>query len=394
MAPVTVSLLLLVLCYAGTYGKQPPNYGKPAPPAPTVKRGSCPTPRTKCMTPLPKGECDCDSMCPGDLKCCTPECTPTCTKPILDRPGKCPVVNSLVACSTPAPKPLCKDDLECPGEQKCCLYGCQVMCADPTEYCLPERLQSRASPPDVRHRADVHATPPAFARDPRIPSMEGLGNPVPSGKDLIASFLRSCGYDSFMESAPTNLKYAAPRYLQETLHLESGELKVSQHRSGKGPLVSQFEAGHFLECLGKRRLQDSLCLSEVYHCRKLDCTSSHVPPQSAGPKLTPGRDRSAVKRGSCQIPRTKCMTPLPKGECDCDSMCPGDLKCCTPECTPTCTKPILVRPGKCPVVNTFVACSTPAPKPLCKDDLECPGKQKCCLYGCQIMCTDPAKPKP
>ncbi|XP_056419672.1 WAP four-disulfide core domain protein 3-like isoform X2 [Hyla sarda] len=100
-----------------------------------------------------------------------------------------------------------------------------------------------------------------------------------------------------------------------------------------------------------------------------------------------------IKPGNCPVVNALigCSIPGPKPGCFIDENCPGDQKCCKPICSWTCTKPVKDKgkPGKCPVVNTFVPCSTPAPKPLCRSDQNCSGKKKCCNYGCQIMCTDP-----
>nr|AFX83953.1 ceratoxin precursor [Ceratophrys calcarata] len=80
MAPVTVSLLLLLLFYGGT------------------TQGN--------VTPA--------------------------TKPTPSKPGYCRVMDELILCpDPPLSKDLCKNDSDCPGAQKCCYRTCIMQCLPP-----------------------------------------------------------------------------------------------------------------------------------------------------------------------------------------------------------------------------------------------------------------------
>ncbi|MEE6512491.1 hypothetical protein FKM82_019556, partial [Ascaphus truei] len=95
----------------------------------------------------------------------------------------------------------------------------------------------------------------------------------------------------------------------------------------------------------------------------------------------------AEKPGDCPVPTTSCaVNPSSKPKCTSDKQCPGIKKCCTPKCGQECTDPIIVKPGTCPVLETFAPCTAPFSLPLCQSDINCPEEQKCCDYGCERKC--------
>ncbi|MEE6511260.1 hypothetical protein FKM82_017724, partial [Ascaphus truei] len=139
------------------------------------------------------------------------------------------------------------------------------------------------------------------------------------------------------------------------------------------------------------------CPPEVYDP---ECKFSKFPPQCENDSTCDGELKCChsrctfrcvkplqVKLGSCPPTLAKCKTPLPLPRCKSDSQCPGKKKCCTPFCTQQCTDPIMEKPGICP--RTLAKCAFPLPPPMCKNDIECPGKKKCCTPFCTQECTDP-----
>ncbi|XP_078468569.1 WAP four-disulfide core domain protein 8-like [Lampetra planeri] len=128
-----------------------------------LKLGSCPTP-----PPDAVGTCDeaCkdDESCPGEQKCCSNGCGHGCVEPLAlhpvdplpDKPGECRYVNTaLVRCSIKAAIDECKQDWQCPGKQKCCNVGCKLKCSKPVKnkhgFCpyVDTRLIKCAFRPDL-----------------------------------------------------------------------------------------------------------------------------------------------------------------------------------------------------------------------------------------------------
>ncbi|CAM5152240.1 unnamed protein product [Eretmochelys imbricata] len=90
-------------------------------PQPQEKEGVCPD--TVVEAANCTEECQTDSDCEENLKCCQTGCGWSCQIPNV-KPGSCPVV--------PGGIPLlglcrnqCKVDSQCPGIMKCCMNGCR-----------------------------------------------------------------------------------------------------------------------------------------------------------------------------------------------------------------------------------------------------------------------------
>ncbi|XP_040282872.1 antileukoproteinase-like [Bufo bufo] len=125
MAPVTVSLILLILCCAGALAD---NHGKP--PRLPEKPGKCPLdPLAKCPPKIPPPTCKFDKNCPGKQKCCRDHCTIKCKDPMEEKPGTCPPPRR-TGCPPNLQPGKCEVDSDCPGKQKCCFIDCSSLCID------------------------------------------------------------------------------------------------------------------------------------------------------------------------------------------------------------------------------------------------------------------------
>ncbi|XP_040282861.1 antileukoproteinase-like isoform X2 [Bufo bufo] len=126
MAPVTVSLILLILCCAGALAD---NHGKP--PRLPEKPGKCPLdPLANSRLPfLPSDQCESDDDCPGKQKCCRIRGTRQCIDPIEEKPGTCPPPPR-TGCPPNLPPGYCEVDTDCPGKQKCCFLDCSSLCIE------------------------------------------------------------------------------------------------------------------------------------------------------------------------------------------------------------------------------------------------------------------------
>ncbi|XP_040282864.1 antileukoproteinase-like isoform X5 [Bufo bufo] len=123
MAPVTVSLILLILCCAGALAD---NHGKP--PRLPEKPGKCPLDLiAKFRLPFPPSDlCKSDDDCPGKKKCCRFQGNRLCRNPIEEKPGTCPP--PLTDCPSEMPPGICEVDSDCPGKLKCCFIDCSSLC--------------------------------------------------------------------------------------------------------------------------------------------------------------------------------------------------------------------------------------------------------------------------
>ncbi|XP_044147288.1 omwaprin-a-like [Bufo gargarizans] len=63
------------------------------------------------------------------ILCCAGALADTNGKPPPEKPGECPP-SLLIACVEPVDD-LCKSDKECLGKQKCCFFKCNKECKDP-----------------------------------------------------------------------------------------------------------------------------------------------------------------------------------------------------------------------------------------------------------------------
>ncbi|XP_044147266.1 omwaprin-c-like [Bufo gargarizans] len=125
MAPVTGSLILLMLCCAGALEDY---YDEPTP-SPPEKPGKCSLdPLINCALTIIAEKCKSDYDCYGKQKCCRTLCTRLCIHPIKETPGTCPPV-PLTVCSSEMPPGICEVDSDCPGKQKCCVI-CSSQCMD------------------------------------------------------------------------------------------------------------------------------------------------------------------------------------------------------------------------------------------------------------------------
>ncbi|XP_069089503.1 WAP four-disulfide core domain protein 8-like isoform X1 [Pleurodeles waltl] len=97
----------------------------------------------------------------------------------------------------------------------------------------------------------------------------------------------------------------------------------------------------------------------------------------------------AEKIGSCPPDTSVCTTKEPN-ECEMDSDCLTNKRCCFSKCGLKCTSPLPGKIGHCPTQTTLCKIDQKIPPDQCTNDKQCPGQQKCCSPRCGIECTDPA----
>ncbi|XP_040282870.1 auswaprin-a-like [Bufo bufo] len=124
MAPVTGALIVLILCCAGALADIIDK-----PPPPSEKPGRCPpSPYRPCIPHTPY-QCASDTECEGNLKCCRQGCNKSCRVPIIEKPGTCPPP-WFVCSPLSSDRPLgdCEVDSDCTGNKKCCNIKCTRQC--------------------------------------------------------------------------------------------------------------------------------------------------------------------------------------------------------------------------------------------------------------------------
>lgn len=92
------------------------------------KTGYCPASNT--LGGVCDEECELDTHCKGNLKCCSNGCGLVCTAPEKAKsrkPGVCPAGVTSNNCS-----PQCLNDYDCPDDLLCCGTGCSQQCVSPT----------------------------------------------------------------------------------------------------------------------------------------------------------------------------------------------------------------------------------------------------------------------
>ncbi|XP_054995924.1 antileukoproteinase-like [Sorex araneus] len=104
--------------------------------------------------------------------------------------------------------------------------------------------------------------------------------------------------------------------------------------------------------------------------------------------------QESVKAGNCPLVNVRC-SKVENLQCQSDSQCPRNQKCCQVLCAMKCIEPVDLpteaeKAGNCPPVNKSVRCFR-YEKPQCQSDWQCTGNQKCCQDTCGIKCLDPVK---
>jgi len=127
------------------------------------------------------------------------------------------------------------------------------------------------------------------------------------------------------------------------------------------------------------------CASNQRCCPNCWGSNSCYPPVITKPGYCPALDPNIQAR---------CVWP-PVNDCEDDTGCTGDQKCCQSYCTKICDDPVATKPGDCPArdPNLQARCLYPPPPNDCEDDAGCTGNQKCCQSYCKKICNDPVVPK-
>ncbi|XP_040837014.1 antileukoproteinase-like isoform X3 [Ochotona curzoniae] len=99
------------------------------------KAGACPAQsQVKCLR-IVIPDCQSDGDCPGKQKCCSDVCSVKCVDPVdavepaVEKAGKCPVVE--LECLMLNPPNQCETDSQCDGNLKCCKGSCGKACLSP-----------------------------------------------------------------------------------------------------------------------------------------------------------------------------------------------------------------------------------------------------------------------
>ncbi|XP_075929275.1 uncharacterized protein LOC116950820 isoform X1 [Petromyzon marinus] len=103
--------------------------GKPKP-------GECPfvyTSLIRCAFRPP--QCSEDWQCPGEQKCCNTGCVTACRKPVKNKNGFCPYIDTIrrIKCVVRPDLNQCQQDWQCPDNEKCCNTGCELICIKPVK---------------------------------------------------------------------------------------------------------------------------------------------------------------------------------------------------------------------------------------------------------------------
>ncbi|XP_033634885.1 uncharacterized protein LOC117296122 isoform X1 [Asterias rubens] len=416
----------------------------PEPAAP--KPGECPIPEDAgfgfgiCIQ-----ECDDDSGCADEKKCCANGCGRTCLEPIIlpepviPKLGECPIVEPSSGFGICVQE--CDNDNGCSGEKKCCSNGCGNTCMDPL---LPEVKGCKAIREEVLSSRRLGAFIPDCTEEGLYVPLQCHGSTgycwcVNEMGEEILETRRGPGEDrpdGFCEVLP------------EPVIPKLGECPIVEP-SSFGICVQECDNDN--GCSGEKKCCSNGCgntcmdplLPEVKGCKAIreevlssrrlgafipDCTEEglYVPLQCHGStgycwcvnemgeeiletRRGPGEDRPdgfcevlpepvIPKLGECPI-----VEPSSFGicvqECDNDNGCSGEKKCCSNGCGNTCMDPLLpevlpepVTPklGECPIVepSSFGICVQE-----CDNDNGCSGEKKCCSNGCGNTCMDPLLPE-
>uniref|UniRef100_A0A6I8NZI6 WAP domain-containing protein n=1 Tax=Ornithorhynchus anatinus TaxID=9258 RepID=A0A6I8NZI6_ORNAN len=159
--------------------------------------GTCPPDNIRCIQ-AEADQCQDDSNCPGNQKCCHYQCGMKCKDPqgttdsqkvkavqdplvtvwpgITDgkkgqskdvvKKGSCPVVN--IRCAMLNPPNHCLKDSECPAEKKCCEGACGKACVTPEN--TPADVVKKGSCPVVNIRCAMLNPPNRCLKDSECPA--------------------------------------------------------------------------------------------------------------------------------------------------------------------------------------------------------------------------------
>ncbi|XP_037773164.1 uncharacterized protein LOC119568793, partial [Penaeus monodon] len=258
------------------------------------KPGRCPSPSARPIPSECQDECQNDSGCQNDLKCCHNGCAFSCAKPVPEEGEEKPVVATPVTtpvqvnkpgrCPSPSARPIpsecqdeCQNDSGCQNDLKCCHNGCAFSCAKPV--------------PEEGRRSRVVATP--------------VTTPVQSFK-VFSRVLR---------------------YFQEF----SGIFK----EFSKGLTFFSRVLGDF-----SRVSRGFESFSRVFEFLRVLRDFE--------------REVAINKPGRCPSPSARPIPSECQDECQNDSGCQNDLKCCHNGCAFSCAKPVPEEGEEKPVVATPV----------------------------------------
>uniref|UniRef100_A0A8C0XAJ2 WAP domain-containing protein n=1 Tax=Castor canadensis TaxID=51338 RepID=A0A8C0XAJ2_CASCN len=90
------------------------------------KSGGCPPDDGPCVL---SDQCMNDRQCPSTFKCCYRACFRQCVPRVSVKRGSCP--EDRLRCLSPT-KHTCNQDLDCSGLKRCCPSACGRDCRDPT----------------------------------------------------------------------------------------------------------------------------------------------------------------------------------------------------------------------------------------------------------------------
>ncbi|XP_008832781.1 antileukoproteinase [Nannospalax galili] len=111
------------------------------------------------------------------------------------------------------------------------------------------------------------------------------------------------------------------------------------------------------------------------------------------PWVVEGFRNDAFKAGACPSRKPAQCLRYEKPECKDDWQCPGKKRCCQGYCGIKCldpvavSKPVLKKPGKCPKIDA--ECLMLNPPNNCQRDSQCDRNYKCCKGICGKVCMPP-----
>ncbi|XP_053316499.1 WAP four-disulfide core domain protein 8-like [Spea bombifrons] len=249
-------------------------------------------------------ECKTDVQCPRDKKCCCSNCGWKCVPPVQVKYGRCPPI--LAKCKTPTPVPKCKQDSDCPNKKKCCDI-CGKSCWDPEE-------EPFGSCPDagIAEAKSLRCSSVTCSRDADCAADE---------KCCASRGKQQC------VKSPTEVTTVCPP--SKAITCVSGKAQSDDCRSDA-------------DCPKSKKCCCSSCGAKCVYPIKREIMIG-IPTSFTKVSSSNLRDILIAlgKAGRCPLVQTICAAFPSDPQCDTDTDCPGDKKCCD-ICGRVCSDP---KPG-------------------------------------------------
>uniref|UniRef100_A0A6I8PGI0 WAP domain-containing protein n=1 Tax=Ornithorhynchus anatinus TaxID=9258 RepID=A0A6I8PGI0_ORNAN len=304
--------------------------------------GTCPPDNIRCIQ-AEADQCQDDSNCPGNQKCCHYQCGMKCKDPqgttdsqkvkavqdplvtvwpgITDgkkgqskdvvKKGSCPVVN--IRCAMLNPPNHCLKDSECPAEKKCCEGACGKACVTPEN--TPADVVKKGSCPVVNIRCAMLNPPNRCLKDSECPAEKKCCE-------------GACGKACVTPENSSQRPGTCPPDNIRCKQAEADQCKDDSKCPGNQKCC-HYQCG--MKCRDPQGTKDSQKVKAVQ-----DPLVTVWPGVKDGKK---GQSKDVVKKGSCPVVNIRCAMLNPPNRCLTDSECPAEKKCCEGGCGKDCVTP-------------------------------------------------------